>query len=107
MIAWNDRRKAKKAASATMKTTLGMMAKTGALRGTTPPSKDRNVAASEKRENKSERAEVLENASRDRSQRNYSYEVNNMDKRMSKRESIDSAASYNDMKRKREGKSKF
>jgi len=30
-----------------------------------------------------------------------------MDKRMSKRESIDSAASYNDMKRKQEGKSKY
>lgn len=39
MIAWNDRRKAKKAASNTMKTTLGQMAKTGALRGTTPPDK--------------------------------------------------------------------
>jgi hypothetical protein len=42
MIAWNDRRKAKKAASATMKTTLGQMAKTGALRGTKAPSKDRS-----------------------------------------------------------------
>ncbi len=40
MIAWNDRRKAKKAASATMKTTLGQMAKTGALRGTKAPEKD-------------------------------------------------------------------
>jgi len=40
MIAWNDRRKAKKAASATMKTTLGQMAKTGALRGTEAPKKD-------------------------------------------------------------------
>ena len=40
MIAWNDRRKAKKAASNTMKTTLGQMAKTGALRGTTPPDKN-------------------------------------------------------------------
>ena len=107
MISWNDRRKAKKAASATMKTTLGMMAKTGALRGTTPPPKEQFAAAAEKRDNKDERKEVLENASRDRSQRNYSYEVNNMDKRMSKRESIDSAASYNDMKRKREGKSKY
>lgn len=33
---FNDRR-AKKAASATMKTTLGQMAKSGALRGTTKP----------------------------------------------------------------------
>ncbi len=41
MISWNDRRKAKKAASATMKTTLGQMAKTGALRSTEAPSKDR------------------------------------------------------------------
>jgi hypothetical protein len=40
MISWNDRRKAKKAASNTMKTTLGQMAKTGALRGTTPPDKN-------------------------------------------------------------------
>ncbi len=40
MIAWNDRRKAKKAASNTMKTTLGQMAKTGALRGTPTPEKD-------------------------------------------------------------------
>jgi hypothetical protein len=31
---WNDRRKAKQAASATMKTTLGQMAKSGALRKT-------------------------------------------------------------------------
>jgi hypothetical protein len=37
---WNDRRKANKAASNTMKTTLGQMAKTGALRGTTPPDKN-------------------------------------------------------------------
>jgi hypothetical protein len=40
MISWNDRRKAKKAASNTMKTTLGQMAKTGALRGTTAPDKN-------------------------------------------------------------------
>ena len=39
MISWNDRRKAKKAASATMKTTLGQMAKAGTLRGTPVPSK--------------------------------------------------------------------
>jgi len=32
---FNDRRKAKKAASATMKTTLGQMAKSGSLRATT------------------------------------------------------------------------
>lgn len=104
---WNDRRKANKAASNTMKTTLGQMAKTGALRGTTPPPKEKFAADAQKRDNKSERKEVLENASRDRSQRNYAYEVNNMDKRMSKRESIDSASSYNDMKRKQEGKSKY
>ena len=36
---FNDRRKVKKAASATMKTTIVQMAKTGALRGTTPPNK--------------------------------------------------------------------
>ena len=107
MIAWNDRRKAKKAASATMKTTLGMMAKTGALRGTTPPSKDARTASYEKMDNKEERREVLDNAARDRSQRNYAYEVSGSEKRMSKRESIDSAASYNDMKRKQEGKSKY
>jgi hypothetical protein len=107
MIAWNDRRKAKKAASATMKTTLGMMAKTGALRGTTPPPKEQFAAAKEKRDNKDERKEVLDSAARDRSSRNYAYEVNQSPKRMSKRESIDSAASYNDMKRKRDGKSKY
>lgn len=32
---WNDRRKAKKAASNAMKTTLGQMAKSGSLRATT------------------------------------------------------------------------
>jgi hypothetical protein len=107
MIAWNDRRKARKAASNTMKTTLGQMAKTGALRGTTPPSKDQFEAQKEKRANKEERTEVLDSAYRDRSSRNYKYEMSGSDKRMSKRESIDSAASYNDMKRKRDGKSKY
>lgn len=107
MISWNDRRKAKKAASNTMKTTLGQMAKTGALRGTTPPSKDPYEASSQKRENKAERTEVLESAARDRSRTNYAYEVNGMEKRMSKRQSIDDAARFNDMKRKQEGKSKY
>jgi len=107
MIAWNDRRKAKKAASSTMKTTLGMMAKTGALRGTTPPPKDQYEAADQKRENKEERRDVLESAARERSQRNYEYEVSGSEKRMSKRASIDSAAHVNDMKRRQEGKSKY
>ena len=107
MIAWNDRRKAKKAASATMKTTLGMMAKTGALRGTTPPPKDKREAAMQKYDNQEERKEVLGSAARDRSQRNYAYEVNGSEKRMSKRESIDDAARFNDMKRKQEGKSNY
>jgi len=107
MIAWNDRRKAKKAASSTMKTTLGMMAKTGALRGTTPPPTEQFAAAEQKRDNKSERRDVLESAARDRSSRNYAYEVNGMEKRMSKRESIDDSARFNDMKRKSEGKSKY
>jgi hypothetical protein len=107
MIAWNDRRKAKKAASSTMKTTLGMMAKTGALRGTTPPSKDVRTAHDEKMDNKEERRDVLESAARVRSSENYRYEMAGSDKRMSKRQSIDSAAHVNDMKRKQEGKSKY
>jgi len=107
MISWNDRRKAKKAASNTMKTTLGQMAKTGALRGTTPPPKDKREAAMQKYDNQEERKEVLGSAARDRSQRNYAYEVNGSEKRMSKRESIDDAARFNDMKRKQEGKSNY
>jgi hypothetical protein len=62
MIAWNDRRKAKKAASATMKTTLGQMAKTGALRGTKAPSKDPLKRSVEKQESHYEREDVKKSA---------------------------------------------
>lgn len=52
---WNDRRKAKKAASATMKTTLGQMAKSGSLRATTTSPGQREFG-------KAERAAVKETA---------------------------------------------
>jgi hypothetical protein len=52
---WNDRRKAKKAASNTMKTTLGQMAKSGSLRATTTSPGQREFG-------KAERATVKENA---------------------------------------------
>jgi hypothetical protein len=52
---WNDRRKAKKAASATMKTTLGQMAKSGSLRATTTSPGQREFG-------KAERAAVKEKA---------------------------------------------
>jgi hypothetical protein len=62
MIQWNDRRKAKKAASATMKTTLGMMAKTGALKGTTRPSTEPFAKAREKQDSRYEREDVKKSA---------------------------------------------
>lgn len=62
MIAWNDRRKAKKAASSTMKTTLGMMAKTGALRGTKAPDK-KDTMGLEKHDAGMERSAVKREAS--------------------------------------------
>jgi hypothetical protein len=63
MIAWNDRRKAKKAASATMKTTLGQMAKSGSLRATTTTPGGREFG-------KRERAAVQEQA-QERATTNY------------------------------------
>lgn len=45
---WNDRRKAKQAASATMKTTLGQMAKSGALRATTTSPGQREFGKAER-----------------------------------------------------------
>lgn len=104
MIAWNDRRKARKAASNTMKTQLGMMAKTGAIKKLDAPSKDPYEAASEKRDNKSERKEVMDSAYRIRSEYNYKAENAGSDKRMSRRESVDKAAYGNDLKRKQAGK---
>lgn len=62
MIAWNDRRKAKKAVSSIMKTTLGMMAKTGSLRSTTPPDKN-NLFGMQKHDAEMERSAVKREAS--------------------------------------------
>lgn len=45
---WNDRRKAKQAASATMKTTLGQMAKSGSLRATTTSPGQRQFGKAER-----------------------------------------------------------
>lgn len=59
---WNDRRKAKKAASNTMKTTLGQMAKTGALRGTTAPDKNDRFGM-QKHDSEMERGAVRREAS--------------------------------------------
>ena len=59
---FNDRRKAKKAASATMKKTVGMMAKTGAIKSTTPPSKEPFAKAREKQDSRDERQSVKKSA---------------------------------------------
>jgi hypothetical protein len=67
---WNDRRKANKAASNTMKTTLGQMAKTGALRGTTPPDK-KDTMGLQKHDAEMERSAVRREASN--IQADYSY----------------------------------
>jgi hypothetical protein len=104
MIAWNDRRKAKKAARATTRLQIQQMAKTGAIKALTPPSKDKYEAQRQKADNKQERADVLQSASRARSEYNYRAETAGSPKRMSKGESIKDAARFNDMKRKQEGK---
>lgn len=101
---WNDRRKARKAASNTMKTTLGMMAKTGAIKKLDAPSKIPAEAASQKSDNKRERKEVMDSAYRIRSEYNYKAENAGSDKRMSRGESVDKAAYGNDLKRKQAGK---
>ncbi len=104
MIAWNDRRKARKAASNTMKTTLGMMAKTGAIKKLDAPSKDPIKRAREKSDNKAERGEVLESARRIKSEYDYRAEKSGSEKRLNKGTAINQAAQGNDMKRRQEAR---
>lgn len=104
MIAWNDRRKAKKAARATTREQISQMAKTGAIKKLDAPSKDPYKRAEQKRDNAKERSDVMSSASRIKSEYDYKAERAGSDKRMSRREAVDQAAYGNDLKRKHEGK---
>ena len=63
MIFFNDRRKAKKAASATTKAQIKAMAKAGTLRATATPSKEPYQRQKDKHEAHYERADVKYEAS--------------------------------------------
>jgi len=104
MIAWNDRRKARKAARATTRLQIQQMAKTGAIKKLDAPSKDPYERASQKRDNAKERSDVMSSAARIRSDYNYKHESAGSPKRMSKGEALKDAARYNDMNRENEAK---
>jgi hypothetical protein len=106
---FNDRRQARraqKAASATTRTQIGMMAKGGTLRSTTPPSKNKFTASLERSDNKAERMSVKEAGQADNRNINYKREMAGAKPKPMK-ESMRDAAQMNDMTRKTEGKSKY